>query len=215
MQLPDVCIMIADALVLATRLQHVLQSVAAQAMRDVDVNVAQWLVLRHLRNSTGGTTLTALAAAIDQDRGSLSRSLYRLRQRQLVTTLARHGDQRKVWLELSPAGRELCNSLEGAMRRQWESVLEEVQSPDTAHQMTGLMDRATAALRDAVILLREHMPPGKQPLRSGRGGLQDAPLPGTAQWKQPAGSCSRASNAATHRDGGLGSKAAAVYSDRS
>lgn len=202
MKSPDVCIVVADALVLATRLQHVLQFVVAQAMRDADVNLPQWLVLHHLRGSTGGTTLTALAAAIDQDLGSLSRSLYRLRQRQLVTTLAKHGDRRKVWLELSPAGRELCNSLEGAMRRQLGSVVDEVQSRVAVDQMTSVMDRATAALRDVVILLLEHTPQG-------------APWSGHPRLKQPIGACNRAFNAAIHRDAGLGSQAAAVYPDRS
>jgi DNA-binding MarR family transcriptional regulator len=206
MKSPDVCIVVADALVLATRLQHVLQFVVAQAMRDADVNLPQWLVLHQLLDSTGGTTLTALAAAIDQDLGSLSRSLYRLRQRQLVTTLAKHGDRRKVWLELSPAGRELCNSVEGAMRRQLGSAVDELQSRDAVDQMTSVMDRATAALRDAVILLLEHTPQGKKPLRSGEGGLQDAPWSGPPQLKQPIGACNRAFNAAIHRDAGLGSQ---------
>lgn len=168
MQWSDVSVVLADVLVLATRLQHVSQFLAAQAMRDADVTVAQWLVLRHLRDSTGGSTLTALAAAIDHDRGGLSRTLYRLRQRQLVTTLAQHGDRRSVRLELAPDGRELCNSLENSMRRQLGNVLEQVQSHDALHQLICVMARAAAALRDAATFSGERTPQGRRPFEFGK-----------------------------------------------
>lgn len=147
----DVSVVLADVLVLATRLQHVSQFLAAQAMRDANLTVPQWLVLRHLRDSTPGSTLTALAAAIDHDPGGLSRTLYRLRQRQLVTTLARHGDRRTVWLKLAPAGQQLCQSVEDSMRRQLESVFKKVQSQGALRQLTCVMGQAAAALREAAM----------------------------------------------------------------
>ncbi|MEM5430260.1 MarR family winged helix-turn-helix transcriptional regulator [Cupriavidus oxalaticus] len=148
---PDVSALLADVLVLATRLQHVSQSLAGPAMRGADVTVPQWLVLRHLRD-TGGCTLTTLAAAIDHDRGGLSRTLYKLRQRQLITPRARRDDRRAVWLELAPAGLALCNALEEAMRRQLASVFEQVQPQNPLRQLTRTMLHAAATLRDAAAL---------------------------------------------------------------
>jgi DNA-binding MarR family transcriptional regulator len=143
----DVSVVLADALVLSTRLQHITQCLATQALRDAGLTVPQWLVLRHLHGNTGGSTLTALATAMDHDRGGLSRILYQLRQRQLVTTLAQQGDRRSVWLALAPAGRSLCNALERSMRPQLERVLEQVTSQDALRQLTCVMEKAAAALR--------------------------------------------------------------------
>lgn len=158
----DVSVVLADVLVLATRLQHVSQFLAGKAMRDADLTVAQWLVLRHLRDSAAGSTLTALAAAIDHDRGGLSRALHRLRQRQLITTLDHHGDRRTVLLGLAPAGRELCNALEASMRRQLANVLEKAPSQGALRQLTCVMGQAASALRQAATLSRERIRSGER-----------------------------------------------------
>jgi len=153
-QMPDVSALLADVLVLATRLQHVSQCLAAQAMEDAAVTVPQWLALRHLRD-TGGCTLTTVAAAIDHDRGALSRALYKLHQRQLISSHARRDDRRSVWLELAPAGLVLCNELEEAMHRQLASLFEQVQAQSAVRQLTCAMRHAAANLRDAAALLGE------------------------------------------------------------
>jgi len=158
-QLPNVSAQLAEVLVLSAHLQHVSRFLAGQAMRDAAVTVPQWLVLRHLRD-TGGCTLTSLAAALDHDRGALSRTLYRLRQRQLITPRTQGGDRRTVRLVLAPAGMALCNAVEEAMRRQLEGDFEQVgvQPQDTLRRLTSAMHHAAATLGSVAAVSSNRIP---------------------------------------------------------
>lgn len=78
----------------------------AEALREKDVSVAEWVVLRELQDRED-TAPSVVAEATGMSRGAASKVVEKLVQRGLVTRVEDDGDRRYLKLRLTREGRKL------------------------------------------------------------------------------------------------------------
>ncbi|SDD72608.1 MarR family transcriptional regulator, multiple antibiotic resistance protein MarR [Cupriavidus sp. YR651] len=133
------------ALLRSGRLKRNLQHGATAILRESALNISQWIILCHLRERET-STLTEMAQATDHDAGSLSRAIFALRQRGLVTAMPARDDRRSMVLAASHAGRVLCDGIEAQLTARLDGQLHAALGQEGLQQLLTLMDKAATAL---------------------------------------------------------------------
>ncbi|WP_237710225.1 MarR family winged helix-turn-helix transcriptional regulator [Rhodanobacter fulvus] len=88
------------------RLHRSLQQAIEELLTPHALSLSQWLTICAVAEE-GGRTLTHLARQLDRDAGSLSRAVYLLSQRGLLSPLRNPHDRRSSRLSLTPEGQRI------------------------------------------------------------------------------------------------------------
>ncbi len=103
-------------LLAAERLHKTLQQAIEDLLRPYDLSVAQWLIISGMVEDHGHT-LTHFAQQLDRDAGSLSRAIYQLSQRGLLSHQRNLHDRRSRSLSLTPEGRYIRQDVVSRLTR--------------------------------------------------------------------------------------------------
>jgi DNA-binding MarR family transcriptional regulator len=109
------------------------------------VTLPQCHVLLEL--SLGDLSLTALAAALDLDKSTLSRTVEGLVQTRLVERTVDPADRHAVCLRLAPAGRERVRTIDGMCNGYYEALLGRLSASDR-RQVFAAVRLLAQAMRD-------------------------------------------------------------------
>ncbi|MFA6232394.1 MAG: MarR family transcriptional regulator [Rhodanobacter sp.] len=95
-----------DLLLAVERLHKGLQQALEDLLQPHDLSVSQWLVITGMAE-VNGHTLTHFAHQLDRDAGSLSRAIYLLSQRGLLSPQRNPHDRRSSRLSLTAEGQRI------------------------------------------------------------------------------------------------------------
>lgn len=117
----DLMTFLPHRLAILSRLSQVL---LASALEASNITIAQWRVYLCLEQQ-GPSTLNAIAAFTQLPQSSLSRSVARMAERQLVRNTRDEGDRRLSCIEITEEGREQLRRAVESIKREWACVLEQ------------------------------------------------------------------------------------------
>lgn len=128
-------------------LNHALERLSSRMDRELGITAQQRLVLRCV-GKYPGITAGQLAAVLHLDPGTVSASLRRLDDRQLLERRPDPRDRRRITLGLTTAGRDLDRPTAGTVEEAIEQLLREADAEDVATtkavlaRLAGLLEAA-------------------------------------------------------------------------
>jgi len=120
-----------DFLARLWRLEHAREQLSGRMERRWGVTAQQRMVIRCI-GTYPGITAGQLAATLHVDAGTVSATLRRLEERQLVQRRRDPNDSRRVTLGLTPAGRRLDAPAEGTVEAAVTELLRDVDPAQLA-----------------------------------------------------------------------------------
>lgn len=136
-----------EVMVLVNRLQKALWHAAELTLAKEGLSVPQWLILSGIA-SGDGATLTDFSKLLAHDAGALSRSIYQLTKRGLITTHRKPHDRRSTELRLSEASVELFETINAKIDR-LATILDAALGNEQVRQISNLMEKSIAALEES------------------------------------------------------------------
>lgn len=139
-------ISVSEVVIFTNRFRRLLQQRISDALKEEDLSVTQWLILGQLRLKNE-STITEISADVDHSQGALSRAVFYLKNKGLISSKIASADRRIIVLSLSVEGEILTEKLDSLINPKVMSDLSKSIGSEGVSRMMSLIWRAGGALR--------------------------------------------------------------------